>query len=72
MTVIGAVFWVFVILPHPTSVSGPYPTRAACEARRHTVAPGATTGCHLMTQAGLGGVPMSTAVSAPRRPARIR
>ena len=49
MTIIGAVFWVFVILPHPTSVNGPYETRAACEARRRTLEPGVTTGCHLMT-----------------------
>ena len=68
----AAIFWVFVVLAHPTSMSGPYPTQATCEAARaRTFDPGATTGCHLTTRAVLDDVATFTVARAPK-PAAAR
>ena len=49
----GVVFWVFVVLVHPVTVSPPYATQAACEVARHRVELRNTTGCHLEPIASL-------------------
>ena len=60
----GAVFWVFVSLPHPTTTSRPYLTHAACEAARRIREPRATMGCHLEPLPETG--ELSVAPPAPR------
>lgn len=73
MTIAATVFWVFVILPHPTSVSAPHPTRMACEAaRRRTFEPGTTMGCFLTTPSALEEMRATTTISMPTRRAGRR